>query len=150
MRLTTRIIAALLCILASLHIPDELHAQRATSAQFFRTVLVEFGAAKLKDYQFDPKPACPPESRSPACAKHAEGAISEIRSLSPKASKKEGWRFRLSPVRDSAGRKIVDLFLTIDSIQPGFGAVELYRFELSRDGKRVITRQLVSADLVAR
>jgi len=150
MRLTTKLLVALVCVLASSQASNELHAQRATSAQFYRTVLAEFGTAKLKDYQFDPKPACPQESRGPACMKHAEGALSEIRSLSPKTSKKEGWRFRLSPVRDSAGRKIVELYLTIDSIQPGFGAVELYRFELSKDGKRVIGRQLVSADLVAR
>ncbi len=112
-----------------------------------RTVLLSFGTEKLNDYRFNPKPICPVPSKSPSCVEHPgreRQAVDEImRNSTPKPERE----FRMSPVRDSGEVALVHLYLIIDPIEPGYGAIEEYQFVLDKSRTKVLRQQRLTNDL---
>ena len=113
----------------------------------FRTVLLAFGIEKLSDYRFNPKPICPVPSKSPRCIEHPARERQAVDAIVRNATPKPEREFRLSPVRDSGGVALVHLYLIIDPIEPGYGAMEEYQFVLDKSRTKVLRKQRLTADL---
>ncbi len=111
----------------------------------FDTVLRSFGANEMKKYKFNEKPSCPPSSKNPRCSTHAIDELKAVRLAHGNADRNEGYEFQLSPVRDSAGLKVVHVYRTVDPLIRGeLGGVENYQFILNRQGTKVLSKKLLN------
>lgn len=121
-----------------------------STAAIYRVVLNSFGLQALRNYRFDPRPACPVDSANRLCKRHPRLAENAVRAIASVGVKEPHLRFTLSPVRDSLGHRIVDLVLTNDSLDETYGTVEGHRFELGRDGARVLSKKIIYQDMFVR
>ena len=86
--------------------------------------------------------------KGPQCNSHSTGDLEQIRNVRFDARPKDGWSFAISSVRHSRGKKVVDLYSTIDPIAPGYACGVLYRIVLDASGSRILSSDMISSDFM--
>jgi hypothetical protein len=111
------------------------------------TVVASFDGGRLRDYAFSEKPVCYPDAQREECLSHSQRDLDQIRLLLANETPKDGWSFSFSPVRNSGFRKVVELYASIDPVEPGYGCVVTYRVVLDRSGSEIVSSNAVMSDL---
>lgn len=73
-----------------------------------------------------------------------------MRSALPNEPVRRGWKLYISPVRDSAGVKVVQLYTTVDSISAQYGAGELHEVIFNKAGTKVLSARTVFSEMLLR
>ncbi len=139
-----RIVGAILCVLT----PMVACAQ--ADGNVYQKVLAGWGQNRIKHFSFDTMPFCLDMRDAPRCVAHSASDVQAVQRVLTSGQARKGWSFKLSPVRDSAGTKVVYLITWIDSISPEYGSSEMYRFILDSRGTKVLSQKGVMGETIAR
>ena len=107
------------------------------------TVLRSFGS-RIRQYAFTERPFCA-DPRTPYCVAHSEPELKAVHARLEGAEPNRGYSFLLSPVRDSAGVKVVNLITSIVETRSGGARGELVEFVLDQQGTTVISRRTLES-----
>ena len=105
------------------------------------------GIENLAKFSFKEQPVCV-DKRRYGCAAHEQSTVSAVKQSLRGRTPHAGWEFSLSPVRDSAGTKYVNLFTKVDPVEPGFASVSQTQFKLSSDGQRILSKKVVMSETI--
>jgi hypothetical protein len=136
------------CLLALLIVATTACA-RTSDARVIQRVLESQRQESLHSYRFEGRPYCQKERDSERCRAHEPDVVRVARSMMPGPAR-EGWRLRLSPVRDSARVKVVLLLTSIDSVSPDYGSASLQEVVVDRRGDRVLSKRMLMGEITAR
>ena len=119
------------------------------SAAALRAILDHYGRTKVEGARLNDRPVCIEGRRRAACQSHLPASLSAVRAVLGTSGSKPRLEIAFGPVRDSAGGKFVDLFLTFEQVEQGMDGVELREFQLDSTGTRVVGARRVLNELVA-
>lgn len=141
---------SMLACLLVLALPSLSEAQSPNSnRRIYRVVLEDYGVDKVKGYQLIAKPVCTRVPRVPACnfalSSSTQHELKE-RLQGPRPDPDANLSF--SPVRDSADRKIVYMYVQSSAPEPGYLMVTEFEFVLNKQGNRVLVQRALVSDFV--
>lgn len=111
----------------------------------YDSVLVSFGP-RLRGYVLEDIVMCQSSGPGVECDERLNAqTLARLQRFFP-GEPLPGRHVRLSPVREVDGVDAVDVWLKIDSLEPGFGGGEIYRVTLDRRTAKVLSNTLRLAE----